>query len=291
MDIGDLDVQLRRRHHIEAAYRRRAQLPQNLRQLGAVGAVTKPGGSGSQPVLVKVTMPPKGGATTRQHVAYLQHHKGQALARAPLYGPGAQDPRRFMQAAQSDPHQFRIIVSTQEDQLGMQRTAFIESLVHHLERDLGRPLDWVAANHYDTPYPHTHLVVRGMAQGAPLYMAKSYVTHGIQDRASALLTRILGERHQQTVRYQVDHGYAQERTVLNSMVRGPDDPDLQRLRREVLPVRQSQGLGGQLGSFRQEQSTGAVLVALAQMQQRVHGLHHQHQQHQMQWMQAQRREG
>ena len=115
MDIGELDIHLRRRKHIEDAVGKQPRLPGTLRQLGAVGVVTRPVGAGSQRAFVKVL--PVRSTGTRQHLAYLQYQKGQGQTHAPLYGPGASDPLAFARAAKQDPHQFRIIVSTKEDQL------------------------------------------------------------------------------------------------------------------------------------------------------------------------------
>jgi hypothetical protein len=245
--------------------------------------VTRPGGAGSQRAFVKGM--PVGSTGTRQHLAYLQFKKGQQQTHAPLYGPGASDPLVFARAAKQDPHQFRIIVSTKEDLLGDQRTAFIEQLVRQMERDLARPLEWVAANHYDRPHAHTHIVLRGVANGEALYMAKSYFEHGIRDRADDLLTRILGRRQQELQRYQIDQSYAQERLALNGMLRGAGDPDLWRLVRQQ-QTSQTQALAGQLGSYRQDYGTDAVRAELAQMHQRMQALHTQH----MQWQQMQRRD-
>ena len=164
--------------------RNQPRLPGTLRQLGAVGVVTRPAGPGSQQSFVKVM--PVRSSGTRQQLNYLQYEKGPQRTQALLYGPGAQDPHAFARAAKQDPHQFRIIVSTKEDPLGDQRTAFIEALVHQMERDMGRDLDWVAANHYDRPHTHTHLIIRGVANEKALYMAESYFKHGIRDRADAL---------------------------------------------------------------------------------------------------------
>jgi type IV secretory pathway VirD2 relaxase len=285
MDIGELDIHLRRRHHIEAAQGRRSRLPANLRQLGAVGAVTRPGGTGSQAAVVKVGLPPKGGASTRQHLAYLQWHKGQNHTNAQLYGPGARDPQAFAQAAKQDPHQFRLIVSTKDDPLGQQRTQFIEALVHQMERDLGRQLDWIAANHYDTDNPHTHIVVRGIAQGEPLYMAKSYFEHGIRDRASAILTRMLGHQHREVQRYQLEQSYSQERLAMNGMLRGAGDPDVYRVHQQQR-TQQPQALARQFGSVRQEYGVEVLRAELMQQHQRLQALQMQ----QRQWHEAQRRE-
>jgi type IV secretory pathway VirD2 relaxase len=285
MNIGELDIHLRRGHHVEAAYGRRGRLSANLRQLGAVGAVTRPGGAGSQAAVVKVGLPPKGGASTRQHLAYLQWRKGHNHTHASLYGPGARDPQAFAQAATQDPHQFRLVVSTKVDHLGEQRTAFIEALVHQMERDLGRQLEWVAANHYDTDNPHTHLVVRGVAEGEPLYMARSYFEHGIRDRASAILTRMLGQQHREVQRYQLEQTYIQERLAMNGMLRGAGDPDVYRVHQQQR-TQQSQALAGQLGSFRQEYGVDALRAELMQHQHRMQALQMQ----QRQWHDAQRRE-
>ena len=154
-----------------------------------------------------------------------------------------------------------------------------------MERDLGRPLEWVAANHYDRPHPHTHLVIRGVANGEALYMAKSYFAHGIRDRADAILTRMLGRREQDVQRYHVDQSYAQERLALNGMLRGAGDPDLWRLVRHHQSA-QAQALAGQMGSYRQDHGVDAVRAELAQMHQRMQALHQQHAQH---WQQAQGR--
>lgn len=282
MEVGDLDIHLRRRHHIDQAMRKQPRLPGTLRQLGAVGVVTRPGGPGSQQTVVKVM--PVRSTGTRQHLAYLQYQKGPGQTHAPLYGPGASDPLAFARAAKQDPHQFRIIVSTKDDPLREHRTPFIEALVHQMERDLARPLEWVAANHYDRPHAHTHIVVRGVANGEALYMAKSYFEHGIRDRADAILTRILGRRQHELQRYQIDQSYAQERLALNGMLRGTGDPDLWRLVRQQ-QTSQAQALTGQMGSARQEYGKDAVRAELAQMQQRMQALQMQ----QGQWHQAQRR--
>ena len=284
MDIGELDIHLQRR---QPHCRRCGQTASPARHPAPVGSRWRRDptrGAGSQRTFVKVL--PVKSTGTRQHLAYLQYRKGQGQTHAPLYGPGASDPLAFARAAKQDPHQFRIIVSTKEDPLGDQRTTFIEHLVRQMERDLGRPLEWVAANHYDRPHAHTHLVIRGVANGEALYMARSYFEHGIRDRADALLTRILGRRQHELQRYQVDQSYAQERLALNGMVRGTGDPDLWRLVRQQ-QTSQAQALAGQMGSYRQDHGADAVRAELAQMHQRMQALH---QQQQWQWHQAQRRD-
>ncbi|MEX6634035.1 DUF3363 domain-containing protein [Hyphococcus lacteus] len=58
---------------------------------------------------------------------------------------------------------------------------------------LGTKLDWVAADHYDTGQPHTHLVIRGKRDdGTDLIIPKDYVSKGIRKRAQELVTIELG---------------------------------------------------------------------------------------------------
>ncbi len=65
--------------------------------------------------------------------------------------------------------------------------------MRQMESDLGTKLDWVAADHFNTGHPHSHIVVRGKDdQGKDLVIARDYIAHGIRARASELITRELG---------------------------------------------------------------------------------------------------
>lgn len=214
-----LDIHLRRRF-IERAQAQRPRLPGNLHQLGAVGTVTRPQHTVRQPVIVKVGITKA--TTTGQHLSYLQHGKGPDGQRALLFGPGAAQPRPFVQSAYNDPHQFRLVVSP-ADPLRLDRTRYIELFMAQVERDLNRPLTWVAAHHYDTAHPHTHIVVRGTdLTGKTLYMQKHYMTQGLRDRAAQLLTWLVGPAQQ---RGQAQQTIQTERQTLNGISRGADDPD------------------------------------------------------------------
>ena len=70
---------------------------------------------------------------------------------------------------------------------------FVRDLMQQMERDLETKLDWVAVDHYNTGHPHAHVVIRGKDEhGHDLIMARDYVTHGIRQRASEVLTLELG---------------------------------------------------------------------------------------------------
>ena len=112
-----------------------------------------------------------------------------------LYGPDTDeaDGRAFVEACGGDRHQFRIIVSPDDGDQLQDLKPFVRDLMQQIEKDLETNLDWVAVDHYNIGHPHAHVVIRGKDQdGQDLIMARDYVTHGIRQRASELLTMELG---------------------------------------------------------------------------------------------------
>ena len=229
MSHHDLDIDLRL-GFMRQAQARRPRLPGNLKQLGAVGPVVRPMAAHTRPAVVKVGI--TGGGTTGKHVSYLHAHKGIGREDAPLYGPAVAHKPQFVRDAQQDPHQFRLVVSVPSHP-GLDRTRYIERFMQQVEKDLGRPIDWLAANHYDTEHPHTHIVLRGRdTTGKDLYVDKDYMTYGLRARASQLLTWILGPQRQQEQQVQ-----QQVRQVTNGVTHSVQDPDTaQRQRYAMQPV-------------------------------------------------------
>jgi len=220
-DLPALDIALRRRGFIARARQGRPRLPRNLRQLGAVGPVVRPMTPGMrQPVVTGHVAPVH---TTCDFTSYLQRGKGPDGQDAPLYGPGAADRLAFAHRAGQDPHQFRLMVSF-SDYPGLDRTQMMSLFMEQVERDVRRPLDWVAANHYDTPHPHTHLVIRGLDRdGRALYMERDYFTYGLRERAARLLMWFFGPEHSQAGLGQQQEA---QRLAYNGVPKGADDPDV-----------------------------------------------------------------
>lgn len=135
-------------------------------------------------------------AAPRAHMRYIQRD-GVDRSGAPgnLYGPDVEeiDGGQFTERCDGDLHQFRIIVSPDDgDQLSDLRP-FVRDLMRQMEHDLETKLDWAAVDHHNTGHPHAHVVIRGKYdQGHDLIIARDYVTHGIRQRASELLTLELG---------------------------------------------------------------------------------------------------
>ncbi len=99
----------------------------------------------------------------------------------------------FLDKCENDRHQFRLIVSPEDGAELADLKPFIRDLMTKAEVDLGTKLDWVAVDHYNTGYPHTHIIIRGQDdRGNDLVIAKDYMGHGFRTRARELLTLELG---------------------------------------------------------------------------------------------------
>jgi hypothetical protein len=230
----------RHQHFADRAQALRPRLARNLRQLGAVGRVVRPPPRGSPQAVVKtrVASPQQ----TRHGVGTsLQHGKGRNGQDAPLFGPAVAHLEPFLAEALQDRYQFRLMVSVPEH-ARLDRTQYIALFMAHVEQDLGRPLDWLAAHHYDRPHLHTPIVVRGRDRnGKDLYMDKHYYEHGLRNRASRILLWFIGS-HQTRQQWQQS-----DRQQADGWQHGGDDPDA-RLRR-TLSVDQGQSFWQRLGAL------------------------------------------
>ena len=99
----------------------------------------------------------------------------------------------FYERGKDDPHQFRIIVSAEDGKELQDLKILTCDLMREMEIDLETKLDWVAANHYDTSKPHTHIVLRGVRDdGQKLIIPRQYISYGMREVAEELLTNELG---------------------------------------------------------------------------------------------------
>ena len=139
-----------------------------------------------------------GQAAFKAHLKYIQRdgvdrdgHGGALYSADRDHG----DDRDFIARSEDDRHQFRAIVSPEDaDQLGDLKEN-TRALMAQMEKDLGTKLDWVAVDHHNTGHPHTHIVIRGKdARGKDLVIAREYLTNGMRQRASDIVTERLGPR-------------------------------------------------------------------------------------------------
>ena len=138
----------------------------------------------SRRVIVKVhlvKMGAQGYAAQKLHVDYIQRDSAAREAdRGSIYSRNEvlADGDEFLQRGKDDKHQFRVIISPEDGkEIGDLRT-FTRNVMSQMERDLDTKLDWVAANHYDTANPHSHVVIRGVREdGSVLYIPREYISH------------------------------------------------------------------------------------------------------------------
>ncbi|WP_143435370.1 DUF3363 domain-containing protein [Henriciella aquimarina] len=152
-------------------------------------------------VIVKVHIAragPTGAASFAKHVAYIRREgAGRDGERGKLYDRSVDevDAKAFNERADEDRRQFRLIVSPEDADQMKNLTQFTRAFMGQAEKDLGRRLDWVAANHHDTGQPHVHIVIRGgNTRNAELLIDRKYITQGFRARAQELVTLELGQR-------------------------------------------------------------------------------------------------
>lgn len=137
-----------------------------------------------------------GASKLRRHLDYIERDgTDRNGGPARLYSnEGAHaDKDGFVKRAGDDRHHFRFIVSPEDADELKNLTDFTRDLVSQMERDLDTKLDWVAANHYDTGQPHTHLILRGRRDdGRDLVIPREYISRGLRERAQELAELELG---------------------------------------------------------------------------------------------------
>lgn len=139
-------------------------------------------------------------AALKKHLAYISRDSAVRESDHGRIFDGIEDdahPGDFADAAKSDRHHFRFIVSPEDGHEIADMRGFVRKLVSTMENDLETKLEWVAAVHDDTEHPHAHIVVRGKrSDGQDLVLPRNYIAHGIRARAEELVYRELGPQTQ-----------------------------------------------------------------------------------------------
>ena len=142
----------------------------------------------------------------RSHLAYIQRDGVSPDGEAgQLYNADENDVSRFdfEKRCRGDRHQFRLIVSPEDGHRLKDMKPYIRDMMAHAERDLGTKLDWVAVDHYDTGYPHTHIVLRGKDDiGKDLVIDRAYMSCGFRERAAEILSMEMGPK----TRFEIEQG-------------------------------------------------------------------------------------
>ncbi len=157
------------------------------------------GNTGRRRVIVKARVVRMNASSARalaEHVRYISRESAtQEQDKGKVFDTFNDDVDRdaFVDAASEDRHHFRFIVSPEDGAQMDNLKPFVRDLVSAMEHDLGTRLDWVGAVHSNTGHPHAHIVVRGRRDdGRDLVIPRKYISHGIRERASDLITLELG---------------------------------------------------------------------------------------------------
>ena len=176
-----------------------------------------------------VKMAGKGLDAARLHLRYIQRD-GVTREGTPgeLYDANHDrvDGKAFIERADGDRHQFRFIVTPEDGAEYDDLKDLTRRLMQRAEEDLGTKLDWVAVDHYNTGHPHTHIVIRGKDEtGRDLVIAREYLTHGLRERASEIVSLDLGPRTDREIEERLSHEVGQERftSLDRSLLRAADE--------------------------------------------------------------------
>lgn len=166
-----------------------------------------PGRTFARRVIVKariIKMAGVGVAAQRLHLRYIQRdavgpdgEKGKLFDQTSELVGG----KAFLKRGAADRHQFRLIVSPEDGVEMRDLKAFTRDLMTAMEKDLDTRLDWVAAAHYDTGRPHVHIVIGGKRDDSrDLVIPRKYISNGMRERASELVSIELGPQTEMEVR-------------------------------------------------------------------------------------------
>jgi len=127
------------------------------------------------------------------HADYLSRDDQQGFYDAAEAGVDGRE--RLARWGREDARHFRIILSPENGQSITDLTGYTREVMARAEAELGRPLQWVAVNHWDTDNPHTHIVLRGRdGAGAVLSLPDNFIKHRFREIARDVASERLGPR-------------------------------------------------------------------------------------------------
>ncbi len=166
-----------------------------------------------------VKLSSSGAAKQRAHLRYIERdaarEKSEEKERGGvLYDLESDDADRdaFIERGEGDRHQFRIILSPEDGHEFQSLKPLTRDLMASMERELETRIDWIAADHYDTGRPHTHIVIRGKRDnGEDLVIPKRMIAHGMRERVNELLSVELGPVTELDLQRRIERQVGQER--------------------------------------------------------------------------------
>ncbi|CDX37820.1 conserved hypothetical protein [Mesorhizobium sp. ORS 3359] len=166
-------------------------------------------------IKTRVVRHSKHGAPLSTHLNYLSREGvTRDDAKARMFGPEIDDASTtdFVARCKDDRHHFRFIVSPEDAVEVSDLKSFTRDLMGRMQTDLGTSLDWIAVDHWNTDNPHVHVILRGRTDdGQDLVISRDYISRGMRDRASELITQELGPRSDLEIRQHVQRQVEAER--------------------------------------------------------------------------------
>ncbi|MEZ2329025.1 relaxase/mobilization nuclease domain-containing protein [Mesorhizobium sp. RCC_202] len=166
-------------------------------------------------IKARVVRHSKRGAPLAIHLNYLRREGvTRDDAKAHMFGPEVDEASTtdFVARCKEDRHHFRFIVSPEDAVEMADLKSFTRDLMGRMQKDLGTALDWIAVDHWNTDNPHVHVILRGRADdGQDLVISRDYISRGMRDRASDLVTQELGPRSDLEIRRHVERQVDAER--------------------------------------------------------------------------------
>ncbi|WP_192250555.1 relaxase/mobilization nuclease domain-containing protein [Mesorhizobium caraganae] len=166
-------------------------------------------------IKARVVRHSKRGAPLALHLNYLRREGvTRDDAKARMFGSEVDEasPPDFVARCKDDRHHFRFIVSPEDAVEMADLKSFTRDLMGRMQKDLGTALDWIAVDHWNTDNPHVHIILRGRADdGHDLVISRDYISRGMRDRASDLVTQELGPRSDLEIRRHVERQVDAER--------------------------------------------------------------------------------
>lgn len=87
----------------------------------------------------------------------------------------------------------RIFLSPSSDKIPL--TALTKKFIEQLEKQTGYELSWVAAEHYDTAHPHSHILINGVdKKGKDVFFPPDLVRTFMRENARNICTKLIGSR-------------------------------------------------------------------------------------------------
>lgn len=162
------------------------------------------------------------------------------------------DGKAFLERSEGDRHQFRFIVAVEDAAEYEDLKDFTRRFMARMEADLGTKLDWVAVDHFNTGHPHTHVILRGTDEREQdLVIAREYISRGMRERASEIVTLDLGPRTDMEIEQRFTQEIDKDRltSIDRRMIREASEQG-------AIDIRQSPS--GAYGRFQQSLRTGRL---------------------------------